>query len=249
MAITKIYKNPTVKQVIFQIQFPNLFFLESKIPEIQLDIISVFPQSALLVKSPIAIAIGNNPFPQQELENDAIAQKVWEFRNANGYELSVSTNSLSISSKLHKTYNNEGGDHRFREIIEFVLDIFGKHIKFPVISRLGLRYIDECPLPEKTTAKYSEYFNSALNLSKNPIENTNEVHLFLVKDVEDCKIIYQEHYMPQESPDVVVLDFDGYKQNVIFSECLAATDKLHCIISDEYERTINEPILKFMEGV
>lgn len=30
MTKDKIYNNPTVKQVIFQITFPNLFFLEMK---------------------------------------------------------------------------------------------------------------------------------------------------------------------------------------------------------------------------
>ena len=248
MAINKIFKNPTVKQVIFQIQFPNLFYLENKIPDIQLDIISMFPESALIVQSPFAITIGNNPIAPQESENDAIAYKAWEFRNANGYELSVTSTTLSISSKLHKTYNNRDGEHRFRETIEFVLGAFEKHIKFPIINRIGLRYIDECPLPEKTTALYADYFNTAFNLEKNPIEQINEMRLYIVKDVGDCKIIYQENYLPLNAPKIVVLDFDGYKQNVEFQDCLITTDKLHSIISDEYENSIKKPIFDYMEG-
>ena len=31
MAINEVFPNPTVKKVIFQIRFPNLFFIESKI--------------------------------------------------------------------------------------------------------------------------------------------------------------------------------------------------------------------------
>ena len=248
MAIDKIYKNPTVKQVIFQIQFPNLFYLESKISDIQLDIISRFPESALLVRSPIAIAIGGNNIPQQELENNVIAQKTWEFKNKDGYELSITSNCLTIVSKLHKTYSNEGSEHRFREIIEYILGVFGKHVKLPAINRVGLRYTDVCPLPEKTTAKYAEYFNSALSFNNNSIECINEMHIYIVKDIEDCKIIYQEKYMPQIYPDEVILDFDGFKQDVVFDNCMAVVDKLHLIISDEYEKSIKEPIYRFMEG-
>jgi len=248
MSITQIYKNPTVKQVIFQIQFPNLFFLENKIPDFQLDIMSEFPDSALLVRSPISIAIGNNHADQRKLDNDAATLRIWEFKNTNGYELSVATDNLAITSNLHKTYNNEGGDHRFRETIEFVLEVFGKHINLPTVNRIGLRYIDNCPLSEKTTSTYSKYFDSAFDLDRNSIEDINEMHIYLVKDVADCKIIYQEHYEPQSSPGIVVLDFDGYKQNVVFSDCMVVTDKLHSIISEEFERTIKEPIYRFMRG-
>lgn len=38
MPINEVFVNPTVKQVIFQVKFPNLFFIESKIGDIQLKI-------------------------------------------------------------------------------------------------------------------------------------------------------------------------------------------------------------------
>jgi len=45
MQINEVFPNPTVKQVIFQIRFPNLFYLESKIGEYQLKIMQRFPES------------------------------------------------------------------------------------------------------------------------------------------------------------------------------------------------------------
>jgi len=247
--MNKIYNNPTVKQVIFQILFPNLFFIENKIPDIQLSILSEFPESALLVRYPITTVMGNKPMSQQELENDAFGQKIWEFKNTNGFELHLTSNSLTILSKLHKTYNNEGSDYRFREIIQFVLEAFGKNINLPIVNRIGLRYSDECPVSEITTDKYSDYFDTAYNLKKNPIEYVDEMRLYLIKNIADCKIIYQEQYVPQNNPEVVILDFDGFKQNIAFKDCLDVTDRLHDLISDEYEKTIKDPLRRFMEGV
>ena len=48
MAITEIFPYPTVKQVVFEIRFPNLFYIENKIGEFQTKIMKEFPESALL---------------------------------------------------------------------------------------------------------------------------------------------------------------------------------------------------------
>jgi hypothetical protein len=41
MAIEEVFPNPTVKQVAFEIRFPNLFYLESKIGELQVKIMEL----------------------------------------------------------------------------------------------------------------------------------------------------------------------------------------------------------------
>ena len=66
MSINEVFPNPTVKQVIFQIRFPNLFYMENKIGDLQLKIMKEFPQSALILRRQILLAdIGS----ETKLEN------------------------------------------------------------------------------------------------------------------------------------------------------------------------------------
>ena len=58
----------------------------------------------------------------------------------------MQSNSLDITSGYHKTYNHEGVE-KFRDIIELAVGKFFKVISLPIINRIGLRYVDECPIP------------------------------------------------------------------------------------------------------
>jgi len=40
MAIAEIFPNPTVKSVFFEVRFPNLFYLEAKIGDLQLKVLA-----------------------------------------------------------------------------------------------------------------------------------------------------------------------------------------------------------------
>lgn len=50
MVIGEVFPNPTVKQVVFQITFPHLFYMEQKIGELQVKIMRMFPKSSLLYR-------------------------------------------------------------------------------------------------------------------------------------------------------------------------------------------------------
>jgi len=248
MAINKVFKNPTVKKVIFQIQFPNLFYLESKIPDLQLEIMREFPESALIVKQPLVLFDSNNKIEVDNQEtSNIVTQKIWEFKNNKGYVLAISSNSLSIVSTIHKTYNSDH-DVKFRDTINFCLIAFEKYIKLPFVTRIGLRYIDECPLFEITTENYSASFNTALSLSKFPIEELEQMHINIVKKYTEIKIRYQE-YFNNSNNDLksIMLDFDAFATNINYEDCLSTTDKLHDIIETNFISTIKQPIIDFMD--
>ena len=44
----------------------------------------------------------------------------------------------------------------------------------------------------------------------------------------------------------LILDFDGFANDVSSEECLAVSDELHSIIEEEYERTIKDPVYEYM---
>jgi hypothetical protein len=64
----------------------------------------------------------------------------------------------------------------------------------------------------------------------------------------DCFIRYLESLKQVEDKYILILDFDGFANNTTATEVLTTTDKLHDIISREYELTIKEPVYRYMRG-
>ena len=93
MTIEEVFPNPTVKQVIFQIRYPNLFYIENKIGEFQLKIMGEFPESALLHRRSFTLVdIGpevKTAEIESKLEKEPSGQKIWQFRSPKNFQLNV----------------------------------------------------------------------------------------------------------------------------------------------------------------
>ncbi len=253
MSINEVFIKPTVKQVIFQIRFPNLFFIESKIGEIQMAIMDKFPESALLFRRQVLFAdISSNSkienLQEKITQEQEQGRKVWQFNSPLKYQLNILTDSLDVSSYLHKTYNNPQSENRFKDIIEHVLKPFFKITNLPIISRIGLRYIDECPFGQKTTDSFLNNFNSCFSTQRFSIEDSTEYQYKTVVKRGNYFLRYIETLNSQTNPPTLLLDFDGFAENIQSTQCMAITDTLHELISKEYEATIKEPIYKYMRG-
>jgi len=248
MVIEEIFPNPTVKQVIFQIKFPNLFYIENKIGEFQLKIMKEFPKSSLQFRRQLIFAdlgpkVKLSDIPQDS--DEEAGKKVWQFESNKNFQLNVLSDSLDITSQYHKTYDLEGAD-KFRDIIEFVLKQFFETISIPIINRIGLRYIDECPIPSKDNPTFRLYYNTVFPLDRFNLADANEMDFktiikkgeYFLRYVESLKKIGDEYKL--------ILDFDGFATNISPENCLQATDDLHKIISEEFEETINEPVYEHM---
>jgi len=248
MSINEVFPNPTVKQVVFQIRFPNLFYMENKIGDLQLKIMKEFPQSALLFRRQLLFAdIG----PEGKLENipsdlnKEAGKKIWQFKSNKNFQLNILSDSLDISSQYHKTYNLEGGD-KFRDIIKFVLDHFFEVTKIPIINRVGLRYIDECPIPSKDNNTFRSYYNSIFPLDRFNLIDANEMDFKTVIRKGEYYLCYRESLQKVGSEYKLILDFDGFAENINSEDYLRVSDDLHTIILEEYERTIKEPVYRYM---
>lgn len=88
MVITEIFPNPTVKQVVFELRFPNLFFLENKIGDFQMRIMQDYPKSELAYRRNIVFADFGPKGEFKPLEEDA-GKKLWEFQTSDGGSKSV----------------------------------------------------------------------------------------------------------------------------------------------------------------
>jgi len=249
MAISEVFPNPTVKQVIFQIVFPNLFYIENKIGEFQLKIMNEFSESTLLHRRTFTWADVGPEVKlteiESKLEKEPTGQKIWQFKSPKNFQLNVNSNSLSITSSYHKTYNLEGGD-KFRDIIELVLGKFFEVISPPIINRIGLRYVDECPIPSKENSAFRSYYDSVFPLDRFDLADAQEMDFKTMVKKGNYFLRYVESFQKVQDEYKLILDFDGFARDVNPKDCLMVTDDLHQLISNEYEKTIKEPVKEYM---
>jgi len=249
MRKAEVFINPTVKQVVFQIRYPNLFFLESKIGDFQLKIMNEFPVSSLLFRRQLLfsnLGLKENLEDPSQNNTEGVNAKIWQFRSKDDVELNVLSDSLDISSKSYKTYNNSSGDKKFRDIIKFVVDAFLEVTSVPIINRLGLRYIDECPLFEKTNDQLNKSFNTSFNLDRFDISTAENMDFLTTINRDKYKLRYAESLLKQDQDYKIMLDFDGIAENLESKDYITNLDNLHQIISDEFFATIKDPILDYM---
>ncbi|MHC4089906.1 MAG: TIGR04255 family protein [Planctomycetota bacterium] len=251
MTIHEVFANPTVKKVIFQVRFPNLFSMDSLVGEYQRRIIERFPESKLLFSTHVVIARGN--ITELDLEHEKpsageeqAVQKIWNFKSGTGMELNVLTASLDMTSTTHKTYANPNYEDRFRDAIEFAVGRFLEVTGIPVFSRIGLRYINECPVPANDTRQFEEYYNTTLSLNRFSLEDAIELRLLARVRRGGFFLAFRESLDVTGDEAKLALDFDGFAENVRSAEYLSVTDRLHDLILAEYEASVKEPVYEFM---
>ena len=251
MIANEVFPNPTVKQVIFQIRFPNLFYLESRIGDLQLRVMKEFPESALRFRRHIVLADLGPEVREQEIAEQLGSEsgkKIWQFRSPKDFELNVLGDSLDITSKYHKSYDNPEAEHRFRDVIEFVLNNFFEVMKVPAIGRVGLRYINECPIPSKDTKTFKQYYNSVFPLSRFSLEDASELNFKTVVKRGAYSLRYIESLQTRDDRHVLIIDLDAFTHGIGSSECLSVVDGLHELIRQEFEYAIEEPVIEYMRG-
>ncbi len=250
MAINEVFQNPTVKQVIFQIRYPNLFFIEKHIGGFQQKIMKQYPESAELIKTQFLVAASGQKSAgdtADEAKVDSTA-KIWQFKSEEGVTVSVTRDAVSVDSTHHKTYKNESSE-KFRDEIKFVIGTLFSVIEIPILTRIGLRYIDECPIDQKDNAHFQTWYNTTFPLDRFGIDTALEL---------DTKSVVQRgHYFlrfieslrtDNNGQSNLILDFDAYANTIEPTNYLEVADELHAIISDEYESFIREPVYAYMRG-
>lgn len=249
MVINEVFPNPTVKKVIFQIRYPNLFYIENKIGDFQLKVMAEFPESALIFRQRMIFAdFGPDVKIEKQFQDkpEENASKIWQFKSPKGYALNVMGDSLDITSEFHKTYNNQASDNRFRDIIELVVNCFFEVMAVPTVKRIGLRYIDECPIPEKTNEKFKEFYESTFPLTRFKLEDAIEMVFRTAVNRGENYLRFMETLGRNEEEYKLILDFDAYSEKVEPERVLQITDDLHDLIIKEYEKSIKEPVFEHM---
>jgi len=254
----KVYRKPTVKKVIFQIKFSNLFIIENRIGEFQAKILKRFPDSSFTIRRELLFADVGPEFKLEHIPSkETVGKKIWRFNSNDKYELNVLTNSLDITSKHHKSYYGYEDNDAFRDIIQFVMDNFLNVIPLEIIKRIGLRYIDEAPIPSLETETFKEWYNTAFPLKRFKLDEIGTM-VFQVLNVKRGKYELNFRETIQHEKDVKTdelklkyyLDFDGYAGNIITDDYLKVLDDLHRLIHNEWSvNTIKDPVKEWMDRV
>ncbi|KKL96618.1 hypothetical protein LCGC14_1842710, partial [marine sediment metagenome] len=181
---------------------------------------------------------------------DQTLAKIWQFSTTDDQiTMNVKTDSLDITSTQHKTYNHLGSTEKFRDVIELAVSEFFEALPLPIISRVGLRYIDHCPVQDKTTPAFTSWYNTILPTSRFPIEDAINMSTAVIVRRGDMTLRYAEELKQQEDDQwMLLLDFDASKENIEPKDCLTVTDDLHVLIADEFKRTAQEPFEQYMRG-
>lgn len=250
MPSNEVFQNPIVKMVAVELRFPNLFFLEGKIGDFQVKIMRDFPESEIAMRRSVLFAFGSDKGLQelaaQSKADDGLVDKVWQFKSAAGVTLAVTSKSLSLHTEKHKSYDL--GDNPFRSTIASVVRHFFEVVNIPLVVRVGLRYIDEGPVFDKTTEKFNECYDSLLPFARCPLEKAVTIDCAITlksdDDHPDMRVI--ESFRTENGTDKFVLDYDAWAENVETANVMDTIDRLHSAISAEFFRTVKTPILEYM---
>jgi len=253
METYELFKKPTVEKVIFQIKFPNLFFLESRIGEYQPKVMHVFTESNMLIQNEFLINLSKNTNTDSEISENPKSmpiRKIWQFKSLDGYCMDITTDTLTIVSNQHEGFIKTNGKICFKDIIELAVSNFVDITQIPKIKRIGLRYIDKCPVFGSTDKTFKKYYNTKFPLNKFSLENTSFMEFKAATERENCKLIYRECLKKNEKTNKfeLILDFDASQENIDSTYFQKATEVLHKEIWNEYNKTIKEPLKEHMRS-
>ncbi len=242
----EVFPHPTVKQVIFQIRFPKLFFLQSKIGDLQLTLMSRFPKSESVVQRALIMAQGSSESIQELLKDRPSDEdeRIWRFEDDQGVIIEVKLDALTVVSSKHTSYLHQ--PYSFRDTLTFVIEAFLKHAPLPTIARVGFRYVDECPFPSLTNDCFRRYFNTCLPVDRFRVEHCTEMVCRSIRAGVDGSIRYAEAIVVRGTQNVLLIDMDAFAEGVPATAIIATADKLHAVVRQEFEATIKEPVLAYM---
>jgi len=249
MSSGEVFPNPLVKQVIFAIRFPNLFFLGDRIGEFQIKVMKEFPKSELLLRRPFLVTDEADKEKLERmvsgLKEEEAVNRVWQFESERGVKLEVTSNLLALVSTSHKSYSH-GQEGCFRDVVDSVTRHFYTLTQLPVVNRIGLRYIDECPVLDSSSEGFRAHYATVFPVDRFPLEASVDMHYRVVVKRDPHKLRYVESLQGEGNKRNLILDFDAWSESIEPSATIEVTDQLHDIIWDEFKRTIKEPIWEYM---
>ena len=256
MATNKVYPNAPIKRASFEMRFPNLFSMETKIPNIQLAIMEKFPEANLKYEQQYVITKVGEKAEQLAGINDSEEEnkfniKTWEFISEDGTKVIITSNNLIVTTTSYTSYNSKEADKRFRDTLKYILDAFFEEVRLTIINRIGLRYINEFKLETKTNEFYNNFVKTTFPTEKFKIEDANLIHFQSNVNVGDIKLNFVERFIvDQNQENKLIFDIDASleKQKTENEKIkIDDIDRLHDLIDENFFSVLNDKAIEDME--
>jgi len=239
----EVFANSPLFEVAFEVRFPHLFYIAQKIGEFQLDIVDDFPKSSQVFTQSFVFGEKREVIPDKDNVN---AIPSWQFENETGKtRIVVYSNKLNIISREYKSYNHPS-EKKFKDLITKILSVFAKTVPMKKFSRIGIRYIDHCPLERLDNEYFKNYYNPIFNIDKYKVEDILD-NLFMVNiKREQYNLLFQCGIRKLDVGYKYIMDYDGYATEIEADSCITTTDELRRLIKKEFLSNITEDFKKYM---
>lgn len=244
--MNEVLKNPSVVEVVFEVRFPNLFYIAQKIGEYQLEIMDDFPKASQIIEQSVVIGGAKANVSDENIEKPI---PFWQFENKTGKtKIIIRSNRLNIISQEYKSYNHPEVDNRFRDLITKIVPTFLEKVPIKNFSRVGIRYIDYCPLEERNNEYFETFYIPVININKYKIEDIVENHVLIRTKRGNYYLLFQCGIRQFEGKYQYYLDYDGYANDIGTDNFIVVTDDLQKMIKKEYYSNITEKFKQYMRG-
>ena len=237
----EIFTNPPLHEVAFEVRFPHLFYINQRIGEFQLEIMDDFPKSSQIFEH--AFAIDEKGIAVKDNENPIPS---WHFENESGKtKITIHSNKLNIISNEYKSYNHPS-EKNFRGVIEKIVKLFIKQVPIKNFTRLGIRYIDHCPLEKLENEYFENFYTPLFDIDRYKLEDILENRMLFRVRKNDYQLLFQSAIREIDDSYKYIIDFDGYAINVEANNFINVTDDLKRLIKKEFLSNITENFKEYM---
>jgi len=245
----KQYNNNFLSNVIFRIDFPQIEQIVENLPdEFKSKIATDFP-----ILEPIEELAVEFEGTNLEIQTRKVNNKIWKFYS-NDKNKAVELNSkylaLIYANKSYKNFTD------FQAVVDKLLEIFFELYSPGVITRLGLRYINEINIDDKSSVlDWSKYINEKLveNLafgsSEIELDIRRAFNLFVFNIGSSDFINFKYGIFNQVFPEKIVnkdfiLDYDCHARSPFTSkeDIISRITQFNQKLSNLFEDSIKEDL-------
>lgn len=238
----EIFTRAPLSEVAYQIRFPSMFYIPQAIGEFQIKIMDDFPKASQLLTTQFSIEDGVPKFPGGK------PIQSWQFETENEKtKVIIKLDSVLVSSMEYNSYDQSPG-MKFRDLISRIINEFLQ--KFPIkkFTRIGLRYVDHCPLDEKTNEYFKKYYVPKFDIENYKIDNLIDSRISLRTRRDNYNLLFQCRIAKIKDIYKYIMDFDAYAENVESANYLSITDDLRKLNKSEFYSCITEDFKQYMRG-
>lgn len=240
------YKNNYLSNVVVSLDFSPVTRFFETVPN---DIIEKLSQDYIFHQGQMLSEVKVNIMTGAKIQT---AIPVWEFQSKDNILLiQLTQNFLKFNFTKYKNFED------LLNNVQKVTKLLQNDIK--LITRLGLRYINQIDLDENNPTDWTDYINDALtssidkwcSASKNKIARAMSQ---IMINEDDYTLNFNYGIYNPIFPNTVlqkqyILDFDCFGKNVEFTELDTLLYKFNLAITNSFEKSIKDNLRNKMERI